>query len=227
MTVSSDNQLIIVAAGSGSRMGSELPKQFLLLDGRPILIHTLERFHRWDPNIRIVVVLHPEYMAFWDQLCRDHHLLVPHSTVAGGKERFHSVQIGLERLDAITGIVGIHDGVRPLVDHEVISRCYRKAAKVGAAIPVMPVTDSMRRRTNGEKPQVVDRSQYVRVQTPQCFQIEVVRRAYRQDFTPVFTDDASVVEAMGHAVEWVDGNEENIKITSPVDLRVAEFLMKG
>lgn len=205
-------------------MGSELPKQFLLLKGRPILVHTLERFHRWDPSINIAVVLHPEYMAFWDQLCRDHHLLVPHNAVEGGKERFDSVKRGLDRLDADSGIVGVHDGVRPLTDHEVITRCYREADRHGAAIPIIPVTDSMRRMTD-QGMEVVDRSEYRRVQTPQCFRIDVLRKAYEQEFRPEFTDDASVAKAAGFDITWVDGHDENIKITSPMDLKVAEMLL--
>lgn len=226
MTLSSSIQrhLIVVAGGTGSRMGMDLPKQFLLLRGRPILVHTLEQFHSWDPNLNIVVVLHPEFVDFWSDLCREHHLLVPHSTVAGGETRFHSVANGLARLQGDQGLVGVHDAVRPLVSHEVISRCFREAEKHGAAVPVVPVVDSLR-RMHPDRSEVVDRSEYRKVQTPQCFQLEVLRSAFEQLYSKGFTDDASVVEAAGVKVSWVDGNVENVKITSPMDLAVAEALL--
>lgn len=226
MSVSSkySRHLIVVAGGTGSRMGMDLPKQFLLLNGRPILAHTLARFHQWDPQLNMVVVLHADFMDHWAELCQEHQVNIPHVAVAGGETRFHSVLNGLRRLDSESGMVGVHDAVRPLVTHDVISRAFSVAERSGAAVPLIPVVDSLRRvDENGSE--VVDRSEYYRVQTPQCFQLEVLRKAFTQEYSPSFTDDASVVESMGKKVSWVDGNVENIKITSPMDLKVAEALL--
>jgi 2-C-methyl-D-erythritol 4-phosphate cytidylyltransferase len=215
--------VIIVAGGSGKRMGTETPKQFLLLKSKPILMHTIARFYEFDTSIEIVVVLPKKHISTWRQLCTHHNFDIKHIIVEGGSERFYSVKNGLDVINH-TGIVAIHDGVRPLVSKETIIRCFNKAEVTGAAIPVMPVVESLR-RLDGEKSFSVNRSEYVTVQTPQCFNIELIKKAYQQNFSTTFTDDASVVEKLGPSVSLVEGNIENIKITTPQDLILAENLI--
>jgi len=216
--------VIIVAGGSGKRMGTETPKQFLLLKSKPILMHTIACFYAFDSAFEIVVVLPKEHISVWQQLCVEHNFNIKHQITEGGSERFYSVKNGLEKINN-NGIVAIHDGVRPLVSKETIARCFKKAEETGATIPVMPVVESLR-KVDGENSKSVNRSEYVSVQTPQCFNIELIKSAYQQDFSNTFTDDASVVEKFGHQVSLVNGNIENIKITSPQDLILAEYLLK-
>lgn len=215
--------VIIVAGGSGKRMGTETPKQFLLLKSKPILMHTIACFYAFDSAIEILLVLPKEHISVWQQLCVEHNFNIKHQITEGGSERFYSVKNGLEKINN-NGIVAIHDGVRPLVSKETIARCFKKADEIGAAIPVMPVVESLR-KVDGESSKSVNRSEYVSVQTPQCFNIELIKSAYQQDFSNTFTDDASVVEKFGHQVSLVNGNIENIKITSPQDLILAEYLL--
>lgn len=216
--------VIIVAGGSGKRMGTETPKQFLLLKSKPILMHTIACFYAFDSAIEIVVVLPKEHISVWQQLCVEHNFNINHQIAEGGAERFFSVKNGLKKI-SFNGIVAIHDGVRPLVNKDTIERCFKKAEETGAAIPVIPVVESLR-KVDGERSKSVNRSEYVSVQTPQCFNIELIKSAYKQDFSNIFTDDASVVEKFGHQVSLVNGNIENIKITSPQDLILAEYLLK-
>lgn len=213
------NHLIIVAGGKGTRMGAELPKQFLELHGKPILGHTIERFYSFDNQINIIVVLHPDYIQYWKDLCLTLGITIPHLVVAGGEERFFSVKNGLDAILENTGVVGIHDAVRPLVSHKTFVTCYESARINGTAVPVIPVNDSLRRVDDG-KNEAVERSQFRMVQTPQCFEMTLLRKAFHQSYRPGFTDDASVVEALGVALHLVEGNRENIKITTPEDLRV-------
>lgn len=215
---------IIVAAGSGSRMGAALPKQFLQLNGKPILQQTLEQFHRYNSGLRLIVVLHRDYVAFWKDLVRTLNITVPHEVVEGGEERFHSVKNGLDLLLEENGIVGIHDAVRPLVSQRTLEVCYSTARAKGNAVPSVPVYDSLR-KLEGATSQLVDRNAYRLVQTPQCFEISSIKAAFNQHFHPSFTDDASVFEAFGEKVILVEGNRENIKITTPEDLRMAEALL--
>lgn len=217
--------VIIVAGGSGKRMGTTIPKQFLLLKAKPVLMHTIEQFYNYDNAIEIIVVLPKEQISHWNYLCNEHHFKIKHTIVEGGSERFYSVKNGLEKL-LNNGTVAIHDGVRPLVSIDTIKRTFTKAEKTGAAIPVMPVIESLR-KIEGLNSFAVNRSQYVTVQTPQCFNIELVKKAYQQNFSNDFTDDASVVEKMGVKVDLVDGNVENIKITTPQDLMLAELLLNS
>ncbi|MFN4233736.1 MAG: 2-C-methyl-D-erythritol 4-phosphate cytidylyltransferase [Bacteroidia bacterium] len=217
--------VIIVAGGSGKRMGTTIPKQFLLLKSKPVLMHTIEQFYNYDFAIEIIVVLPQAQIAYWNKLCKEHHFKIEHTIVEGGSERFYSVKNGIEKL-LNSGTVAIHDGVRPLVSIDTIKRTFTKAEKTGAAIPVMPVIESLR-KIDGLNSFAVNRSQYVTVQTPQCFNIELIKKAYLQNFSSDFTDDASVVEKMGIKVALVDGNVENIKITSPLDLMLAELLLNS
>ena len=215
---------IIVAGGKGERMNADIPKQFLEIKGKPILIHTLEAFMNFDASLQLILVLPVAQFEFWETLCKKHALNIPHQIVAGGQTRFQSVKNGLDAVK-VPAIVAIHDGVRPLVSKETISRCFDAAAKFGAAIPTMDSIESIRFvDANGSKS--VDRTAYKMVQTPQVFDAELLKKAYEQEFSVLFTDDASVVEAMGIKVQLVDGNRENIKITTEFDLIVAERLLE-
>ena len=215
---------LIVAGGKGLRMGSELPKQFLPIGGKPVLMHTLEAFHRFDKRMQLILVLPREQQGFWRELCETHGFNIRHEIADGGETRFHSVKNGLALIIGIGGMVGVHDGVRPFVSQEVIARCFREAAVRKAVIPVIDVVETVRHLT-GSGSETVNRNDYKLVQTPQVFDADLLRRAYEQEFTPFFTDDASVVEAMGVPVHLVEGNRENIKITTPFDLKVASALL--
>ncbi|MCE8916130.1 2-C-methyl-D-erythritol 4-phosphate cytidylyltransferase [Bacteroides fragilis] len=214
---------LIVAGGKGLRMGSELPKQFLPIDGKPVLMRTLEAFHRFDEKMQIILVLPREQQDFWRELCEEHGFDIKHLIADGGETRFHSVKNGLVLVNGI-GVVGIHDGVRPFVSQEVIARCFREAVVRKAVIPVIDVVETVRHLTESGS-ETVSRNDYKLVQTPQVFDADLLKRAYEQEFTPFFTDDASVVEAMGVPVYLVEGNRENIKITTPFDLKVASALL--
>jgi len=217
--------VIIVAGGSGSRMGTEIPKQFLELCGKPVLMHTIQVFYDFDPESKIILVLPEDQQQFWKGLCLKHSFSLVHQVVSGGKTRFNSVQNGLSQIDG-EGIVFIHDGVRPLVSWETLNRCLQTAQESGNAIPVLPVTESLR-KLEGEQNISVDRSQYFSVQTPQTFRSEQILEAFQQDFDPAFTDDASVAEKAGFSIHMVEGNRENIKITTPTDLIIAEALLNN
>ena len=205
-----DKYVLIVAGGKGLRMGGDLPKQFIPMRGKPLLMHTLEAFHRWDASARIILVLPEDHQPYWNMLCKEIGCKVPHAIVKGGDTRFFSVKNGL-------------DGVRPFVSPEVVEACFDKAAVTGAVIPVVPMIDSLR-ETDGKGSHPVDRSRYMAVQTPQVFHLELLTKAYEQPYSSLFTDDASVVEAMGHAIDTVPGDRENIKITTPFDLLIAEAM---
>lgn len=214
--------IIIVAGGKGLRMGGEVPKQFLPVGGIPVLMRTLMRFREYSPELNIILVLPREQQDYWRSLCQQHQFRIDHQLASGGRTRFHSVQNGLALIpDDAEGVVGVHDGVRPFVSIDVIRRCYTFAHEQGPVIPVIPVVETLRHVTEGTKP----RSDYRLVQTPQVFDIQLLKTAYKQDYSDAFTDDASVVEALGHPVGLVDGNRENIKITTPYDLKIAETLL--
>ena len=214
--------IIIVAGGKGLRMGGEIPKQFLPICGKPVLMRTLEAFHAYDSSIHIVLVLPVSQQAYWKELCAEYHFALPHDVADGGETRFHSVMSGLAKVEG-EGLVGVHDGVRPFVSQEVIARCYEEAAEKKAVIPVIGVVETVRQLVDGESV-TVPRDQYKLVQTPQVFDVALLRRAYHQEYTDMFTDDASVVEALGEKVHLVEGNRENIKLTTPFDLKLAELL---
>ena len=215
---------IIVAGGKGLRMGGELPKQFIPIEGRPVLMRTLDAFHACDASIQLILVLPHDHQAYWHELCAQYQFVVPHRIADGGATRFHSVQSGLSLVDAPEALVAVHDGVRPFVSPEVIRRCYAEAEAHGAVVPVIPVVETVRQLV-GEGSKTVARDAYRLVQTPQTFRATLLRRAYEQPYCDAFTDDASVVEALGSAVSLVDGNRENIKLTTPFDLIVAKALV--
>lgn len=220
--------VIIVAGGKGTRMGTDVPKQFLPVGGRPVLMWTIERFRQFDASMRIIVVLPAEQQDYWRMLCAQHRFTVAHELACGGATRFESSRNGLRLIPAeAAGLVAIHDGARPFVALETIARCFAKAAEMGGAIPVVPVTDTLRRKTEAEGSETVDRSLYCRVQTPQVFDIQRLKAAYAQPYRPEYTDDASVYEYSGEScVGLVDGNVENIKLTTPFDLMVAETWLR-
>ncbi|MCR5180865.1 MAG: 2-C-methyl-D-erythritol 4-phosphate cytidylyltransferase [Bacteroidaceae bacterium] len=219
---------IIVAGGKGLRMGSDLPKQFLPVGGKPLLMHTLEAFERAVAGIHIVLVLPADHQPYWRELCHRYSFTLPHDIATGGPTRFHSVLSGLRQVAAIhgasDGLVAVHDGVRPFVSPEVIRRCFRVAQESGAAVPVVPVVETLRQMASSSS-HTVDRSLFRLVQTPQTFQLSLLLRAFEQPYSDAFTDDASVVEALGHPITLVEGNRENIKITTPFDLTIAESLL--
>lgn len=214
--------IIIVAGGKGLRMGGDIPKQFLPVCGKPVLMRTLEAFHAYDASIRLILVLPVSQQAYWKQLCEEYQFDLVHEIANGGETRFHSVKNGLALVKE-DGLVGVHDGVRPFVSQEVITRCYEESASLKAVIPVIGVVETVRHLTE-EGSETVPRDQYKLVQTPQVFDVTLLHRAYQQEYTDLFTDDASVVEALGEKVYLVEGNRENIKLTTPFDLKLAELL---
>ncbi len=215
---------LIVAGGSGTRMGSEMPKQFMKLAGKPILMRTLERFYDFDDSIKIVLVLPVMQIDAWKELCQNYNFCIPHAITAGGETRFQSVKNGLDKLPS-EGLVFIHDGVRPLVSDATISNCMNMAANKGNALPVMPVVETLR-QVSGTESKHMERSNFRTVQTPQTFQLSIIKKAYQQPESNLFTDDASVCEAMGEKIYLVEGNSENIKITLPNDILIAEVLLQ-
>lgn len=216
---------IIVAGGKGARMQSTIPKQFIEIQGKPILMHTLEIFYKYDVNQEIVLVLPEEQVHFWKELCKKHAFTLKHKIVNGGESRFFSVKNALDTINTPC-LIAIHDGVRPFVSIETIKRCFEEAEKTGAVIPVINIIDSIRQLDeSGSKS--VDRTLYKQVQTPQIFKSDLLKSAYEQKFSELFTDDASVVEATGAKIHLVEGNRENIKITTDFDLKIAEILLKN
>ena len=218
--------VIIVAGGKGLRMGSDIPKQFLPIAGKPVLMRTLERFRTYSSTLQIVLVLPEAQQDYWKQLCKQYDFKVDYQLANGGQTRFHSVQNGLALVpDDAEGVVGVHDGVRPFPSIDVIRNCYETARTKKAVIPVIPVVETVR-QLKSEGSITVPRDQYRLVQTPQTFDIQLLKAANRQPYNDGFTDDASVVESYGHAITLVEGNRENIKITTPYDIIVAEALCK-
>lgn len=211
---------IIVAGGKGLRMGGEVPKQFLPINGKPILMHTIEAFRKALDGIEIILVLPAGQHEYWQKLCKDYNFCSPELIAKGGETRFHSVKNGLAFLpDDEDAVVGIHDGVRPFVSKETIQRCYAAAAGGRAVVPVVPVVETIRQILPDGKSITRPRDEYRLVQTPQTFPLVMLKKAYEQSYSETFTDDASVVEAMGEEILMVEGNRENIKITTPSDLK--------
>lgn len=220
----SQTAVIVVAGGSGKRMQQALPKQFLELQGEPVLFHTLRNIHEIAPAAQLVLVLPAAHIDFWKQLLHSHSFTVPHKITEGGSTRFDSVKNGLH-LCKEAQYIAVHDGVRPFVKASMFVACFNQCLNSGACIPVLSPVDSIRKRTfNGSEP--VNREDFLLVQTPQIFESALLRNAYQQTFREFFTDDASVVEAYGHAVATCTGNRENIKITTPFDLLLAEGILK-
>jgi 2-C-methyl-D-erythritol 4-phosphate cytidylyltransferase len=217
--------IIIVAGGKGLRMGSDIPKQFLPIGGKPVLMRTLERFRAYSEDLQIVLVLPEAQQDYWRQLCEEYHFNVKYQLANGGQTRFHSVQNGLALVpDDAEGVVGVHDGVRPFPSIEVIRNCFETARTAMAVIPVIPVVETVR-HLEKEGSVTVPRDEYKLVQTPQTFDIQLLKAANRQPYNDGFTDDASVVESYGHEIMLVEGNRENIKITTPYDIVVAEAIL--
>jgi 2-C-methyl-D-erythritol 4-phosphate cytidylyltransferase len=214
---------IIVAGGSGKRLGGPVPKQFQTVNGRPLLMWTITAFHRFDPTMPLIVVLPREHFDIWRALCMGHRFQIDHQVVAGGEQRWHSVKAGLALVKG-DGLVAVHDGVRPIVGRELIGRCFDAAHRQAAAIPVMPVVPSIR-ETTPEGSRALDRSRLLAVQTPQCFHVDLLRKAFEQPYDSTFTDEATLVERMGVKVALVEGDPENIKVTTAMDMRLAELLL--
>lgn len=214
---------IIVAGGSGTRFGAELPKQFLNLKGQPILMRTIQAFGN---DFDVIVTLPEGQIDLWQELCRQHKFDVPHRVVPGGETRWHSVKNALDSIGDVNGVdvIAVHDGVRPMVTAEIINRTLEAARRDGAAIPVVALNDSVR-QVDGDSSHALDRSSLRAVQTPQAFDARLLVDAYRQPYEPTFTDDASVVEKFGRQVTLVEGDPMNLKITRPMDLALAEYLL--
>lgn len=217
---------IIVAGGSGLRMGTDIPKQFLSLGNAPILMHTVKRFFGFSDKIHIIVVLPKEQIERWKQLCLKNQFNIPHTIVAGGKTRFESVRNGLNSItDKQEALVAIHDGVRPFISKQLLENAYTSAEKLGNAVASVPLKDSIRKIENG-KNSAVDRAKHRIMQTPQTFLLSKITAAFSAEESPLFTDDAAVAEADGIKINLIDGSYENIKITTPEDLALAEAIIK-
>lgn len=215
---------IIVAGGSGTRMQAALPKQFLLLNGRPVLFYTIEAFYASAHQPEILLVLHPDFHEYWAGLCTQHGFTLPHRLIAGGETRFHSVKNGLDTITNPDAVIAVHDAVRPLTDEFIIDHAYEHATDHGNAVVAVKSRDSVRQVKQGISAALV-RDEIYLIQTPQTFTAAQLNKAYEQAYTDAFTDDASVVEKAGFAINLVEGNYTNIKITFPEDIAIAELLL--
>lgn len=218
-----EKYIVIVAGGTGSRMKSDLPKQFIELKGLPILMHTIRRFQNAIPSVKIVLALSENFTKLWGDLCEKHNFSIAHKVCNGGETRFHSVKNALA-LVPNNVVVGIHDAARPLVNTPTILNTLERAQQKGNASPSVSINESIRETYEGGN-KAVDRDKFRVVQTPQCFQSTLIKKAFLQKYSPSFTDDASVLEATGATINLVEGNKENIKITTPEDLLIAEAFM--
>jgi 2-C-methyl-D-erythritol 4-phosphate cytidylyltransferase len=214
---------IIVGGGSGSRMLSEVPKQFMLLRGRPDLMHTREAFKKSDYNPEIIVVLNVDFHQYWENLCLLHNFSIPHKLVKGGTQRFDSVKNGIKAIQT-KAIVAIHDAVRPLLSKQLIDRTFEEAERSGNAVAAIKSRDSVRQNT-GTHTIPLDREEIYLIQTPQTFSSEILKKAYTQEYRNEFTDDASVAEKIGIKINLIDGETRNFKITFPEDIRLAEIYL--
>lgn len=215
---------IIVAGGSGLRMGADIPKQFLELGGFPVLMHTIRKFYEAYPEIIIKLVLPQAQQEYWAGLCQRYNFNLAHDVVNGGASRFQSVKNGLDSIVEQSGIVAIHDGVRPFVNSRIIHECFEVAATTGNATAAVPLKDSIRLLENGYS-KAVERAAYRIIQTPQTFKLELIKKAFETPELTFFTDDASVFEHAGHSINLIEGSYENIKITTPEDLILGEALL--
>ena len=216
---------IIVAGGSGSRMGTSIPKQFLLLDGLPVLMHTIRAFHQSSLQPEIILVLNQSFNSLWTELCTGHSFDIPHKIIPGGSQRFDSVKNALAQISD-ESVTAVHDAVRPVISDDLITRCFRHAEEHGTAIPVVGSRDSLRRKVDNSTV-ALNRDEILIVQTPQVFKSGMLKTAYRQNFSSEFTDDASVVEKAGFNISTVEGDLRNIKITFQEDLQVASLFLKS
>lgn len=217
---------IIVAGGKGQRMGAGTPKQFLLLKGKPVLMHTIEAFSHADKTIELILVLPEEHIHTWNELCRIHQFGVGHNVVAGGEQRMDSVKNGLNLIETPDALIAIHDGVRPLIDARIINESFMVAQLKGNAIAAVKSKDSLRQETR-ESNKAVNRDEFYLIQTPQTFQRKLITEAYQNCTGSGFTDDASVLEATGKTIHLIQGDYRNIKITTPEDLIIAEALLSN
>jgi 2-C-methyl-D-erythritol 4-phosphate cytidylyltransferase len=224
--IAQNNYVIVVAGGSGTRMGASIPKQFLLLKGRPILMYTIEAFYHSKTNPQVIAVLPDEYHAYWEELCVEHEFNIPHLLVKGGETRFHSVKNGLDIIDDESALVAIHDAVRPLTKTSIIDHSYEHAAKNGNAVTAVKSRDTVRQLRGGISSHLL-RDEIYLVQTPQTFRVSQLKKAYEQDYIDKFTDDASVAEAAGFTISLIEGSYNNIKITFPEDIALAEVLVNS
>ena len=224
--ITMNSYALIVAGGKGLRMGGDVPKQFLPIGGKPVLMHTIEAFRQALDDVQIVLVLPSEQHDYWLGLCKEYHFHSPELIAKGGETRFHSVKngLGLVPNDA-EAVVGVHDGVRPFVSAETIRRCYAAAAEGKTVVPVVPIVETVRQILPDGSSVTRSRDEYRLVQTPQTFPLALLRQAYQQPYSEAFTDDASVVETMGKEITMVEGNKENIKLTTPADLNYAQFMI--
>ncbi|MGY4385608.1 2-C-methyl-D-erythritol 4-phosphate cytidylyltransferase [Pedobacter sp. UYP24] len=216
---------IIVAGGFGNRMNNTIPKQFLLLDGKPVLMHTINAFHGCVLNPEILVVLNHQMNDLWLSLCEEYSFTVPHKLVEGGEQRFFSVKNGLSEIEG-DGMVAIHDAVRPLISSELITKAFRVAEETGNCVTGIHPTDSIRKITKEGFTQAFDRSEFILIQTPQTFDLSIIKKAYQSSYKSSFTDDASVAESSGVVINMIEGERENIKITYPEDIDIASILVK-
>lgn len=217
-----ENSVIITAAGLGKRMGSQIPKQFLPIAGYPVLMHTIKRFYNFDNEIEIILTLPSDWVEYWEKLCTEYSFNIKHRVVTGGEKRFHSVKNAINH--ATGDLIAIHDGVRPLVTLETIKRCFESAQILKAAVPAVEPNAGLRIKTE-EGSQKVNKDTFVYIQTPQVFQRGILIRAYKQDYDSNYTDDATVVENLGISIHVVEGNDENIKITTKKDISYAEEVL--
>ena len=215
---------IIVAGGSGKRMNSNLPKQFITIAGKPILMHTIDAFLTYSDQIEIIIVLPDNQQDFWKKLCQQHSFTKSHQITSGGKSRFQSVKNGLSVIKDNDSLVAIHDGVRPLIKPSIIKDSFKSAESFGSGIVVTKLKESIREKSNGIT-LARNRDNYYLVQTPQTFRTNELKKAYQVEDNPNFTDDASVVEFMGGKISLVEGDYENLKITTPEDIIIAEAIM--
>lgn len=219
------NYAIIVAGGTGSRMKGEVPKQFMLLNGKPVILYSIEAFFAFDPLVEIILVIHPNYLLYWNQMIREFKISIPFKVVEGGKMRFDSVKNGLKLVND-EGFVAVHDAARPAINADFLRKLFAAASTFGSAIPVVAVTDTIR-IIDGDTSHQQDRTFLRAIQTPQVFRASELQRAYTQPYEPNFTDDGSVLESAGFPVHLAEGRRGNIKITHLEDIAVAEVLLKG
>jgi 2-C-methyl-D-erythritol 4-phosphate cytidylyltransferase len=216
--------VIITAGGIGKRMNSSLPKQFIRIFDKPILMYTIEKFYHFDPKSQILVTIPEDWKSYWEELVIEQDFRIPHRVVTGGDERYHSIKNAIHY--CYGDIIAVHDGVRPLVTDETIQKCIAKLRKSDAVVPVISVVESLRKRESKSGTVAVDRSEYLIVQTPQCFKRDVLEKAYALDYHSKITDDAGLVEEAGYSISTVEGNPENVKITTQADLKYAELFLR-
>jgi 2-C-methyl-D-erythritol 4-phosphate cytidylyltransferase len=219
-----EKYVLIIAGGLGKRMNSSIPKQFIPIAGKPVLMHTIAKFKDYDPKINILVIIPRVHIRLWKDLCQEFGFAIEHQIISGGKERFYSVKNGLKQVPK-DSLVLIHDGVRPLVSNETIERVVNTSIEKGNAIPFMDITQSVRKLSKG-KSRAINRKDFKVIQTPQGFHSDFIKDAYSKRYRKSFTDDASVLEASGYEINLVKGNNKNMKITSSIDIHIVECLMK-